>query len=245
MQSRTASPKRLAPFGGHDALVWALVLFALLWLSLIPVASATETQDPGSGEPVYDPDNALDIMELCAGCHGEYGQGGGSGEYPRLAGLPVKYLIKQMEAFQSGERESITMAPYATEREVPEKDLLDISHYLAEIELPSRMPEIDPDLDSYEKLLIASKVFNVARVEGDLEAGKEIYEGKCNKCHGMTVAGRGTRPGLVGQYSEYIRLQIELFRSGERINKPMDKYIQALSPEDVENLLAFLSAADD
>ena len=245
MQSRTASPKKLVPSGDHAAWVGALFFAALLWLALLPFASAAETQDPGSGEQVYDPDNALDIMELCAGCHGEYGQGGGSGEYPRLAGLPAKYLIKQMEAFRSGERESIVMEPYATERELPGNDLLDISHYLAEIELPSRMPDIDPDLDSYDKLLIASKVFNVARVEGDLKAGKEIYEGKCNKCHGMTEAGRGTRPGLVGQYSEYIRLQIELFRTGQRINKPMDQFIQALSPEDVENLLAYLSAADD
>lgn len=225
--------------------LWLLAIALFLGLAMTPATGEAESKDAGLQDYVFDPDNALDIMELCAGCHGEYGQGGGSGEYPRLAGLPAKYLIKQMRVFKSGERESIAMAPYADERELPEQDLLDISNYLAEIDLPSQMPDIDPEMDSYEKLLIASKVFNVARVEGDVVAGKEIYEGECAKCHGNSVAGRGTRPGLVGQYSEYIRVQVELFRSGKRVNKPMDKYIQALSAENLEDLLAYLSTADD
>jgi cytochrome c553 len=243
MMQRTEPRKITAVISGHGA--WLCTLVCISLLALTPVSGGAEPKDAGSEAYIFDLDNALDIMELCAGCHGEYGQGGGGGEYPRLAGLSAKYLTKQMRNFKSGSRESIAMAPYANEREMPEKDLLDISNHLAEIDLPSRMPDIDPDMDSYDKLLIASKVFNVARVPGDVEAGKEIYEGKCLKCHGTTVAGKGTRPGLVGQYSEYIRLQIELFRSGQRVNKPMDKSIQALSPADVENLLAYLSTADD
>jgi cytochrome c553 len=217
----------------------------LVGLLVLPGQSLAEQKAPPAGSGTYDLDNALDIMELCAGCHGEYGQGGAEGEYPRLAGLSVKYLTKAMRAFQSGERESIVMAPYAAEREMPEADLMDISRHLSAIDLPTRMPVIDPDLDSYEKLLIAGKVFNVPQIEGDVAAGQEIYEGQCKKCHGTTIAGRGSRPGLVGQYSEYIEMQIGLFRSGKRVNKPMDKSIQALSDENVQALLAYLSTADD
>jgi cytochrome c553 len=201
--------------------------------------------DQGKPEHVYDPDNALDIMELCAGCHGEYGQGGSEGEYPRLAGQSVKYMIKQMRAFQEGTRESIVMAPYAEDRELPEQDLMDISIFLFGIELPSQMPKIDQDLESYEKLLIAGKVFNVPRIEGDTERGKALYDGQCKKCHGTTGGGRGTMPGLIGQWTEYLRMQLDLFMTGERINKPMDKYLKDLTPEDVEALLAYLSIADD
>jgi cytochrome c553 len=200
--------------------------------------------EPGPA-PQYDPENAEDIMELCAGCHGEFGQGGGGGEYPRLAGLPVKYLVNQLQAYKSGARESIAMIPYANDRELPEDDLLDIATYLAQIELPTRMPDVDPDLDSYQKLLIASRVFNVARVEGDTARGMEIYEARCRKCHGSEGKGTRSNPQLAGQYSDYIRLQIEEFRAGRRQSKGMDKHIQALTPEDIENLLAYLSIVDD
>jgi len=55
------------------------------------------------------------------------------------------------------------------------------------------MPVIDPDLDSYEKLLIASRVFNVPRLEGDFAAGKDLCDRQCKKCHGTTDAGKGGR----------------------------------------------------
>ena len=35
-----------------------------------------------------DMENGEEINEVCAGCHGEFGQGGKAGEYPRLAGMP-------------------------------------------------------------------------------------------------------------------------------------------------------------
>lgn len=56
----------------------------------------------------YDPENGEEINELCAGCHGEYGEGGG-GEYPRLADMPARYLINQLQAFQTGIRKSRKM----------------------------------------------------------------------------------------------------------------------------------------
>ncbi len=69
------------------------MLYFLLCLLLAIPPQATPLKDHD-----YDPDNGQDINELCAGCHGETGEGGGDGEYPRLAGLPAKYLAGQMWA---------------------------------------------------------------------------------------------------------------------------------------------------
>ena len=167
---------------------------ALILVLLGTVLVHADTSDPADNAQ-FDPDNAEDIMELCAGCHGEFGQGGGGGEYPRLAGLPVKYLVAQLLAYRNGERESMAMAPYADERELPDNDLTDIATYLASIDLPTKMPEIDPNLDSYEKLLIASRVLNIPRLEGDTALGEDTYSRQCRKCHGR--AGMGTRSGGV------------------------------------------------
>ena len=45
----------------------------------------------------------------CASCHGSYGYEGSVNGYPILRGLDKDYIIKQLEDFQSGERENPTM----------------------------------------------------------------------------------------------------------------------------------------
>lgn len=218
-------------------------VFHTLITFLMILAAVAFAQTPDDYE--YDPETGFDINELCAGCHGEFGQGGGDGEYPRLAGMPYKYLVNQLLAFQNGERGGIAMAMYATERELPGNDLLDISNFLAEKKLMTQMPAVDEDMPALEKLRLASRVFNVPLFEGDMKKGEEIYSRSCAKCHGVSGEGKGATPQLAGQYTEYLRIQIERFQSGVRKSKKMEKYIMALSVADIEALLAYMSVMDD
>lgn len=217
-------------------------MFRYLFL-LMAFASAAFGQDDQQYE--YDPENGSEINELCAACHGENGEGGGDGEYPRLAGMPASYLVKQMHAFRSGQRASIAMAMYATERELPGNDVQDIANFLAETTLMTRMPPVDEDMPALEKLYIAGRVFNVARFEGNFKLGEEIYGMKCFRCHGIDISGKGSTPGLIGQYTHYLRSQIESFQKGERKNQRMEKFIMPLTRDEIEALLAFLSVGDD
>ena len=43
-----------------------------------------------------DLENGEEINEVCAGCHGVYGEGGKQGEYPRIAGQPYQFLVNQL-----------------------------------------------------------------------------------------------------------------------------------------------------
>jgi len=225
----------------HKYYLSPILLFSLLILSH---AAAEVTSDLFTDHP-YDAENAADINELCAGCHGEFGEGGGDGEYPRLAGLPAAYLANQLRAFKSRERQSIAMAMYATDRELPEPDLLDISIFHSEMVLMSQMPEVAPGLEAYQRLMIAKQVLNVTRHEGDFALGEALYRRPCRKCHGPEGQGRSDNPQLRGQHTVYLRTQIKKFRAGERGNHKMEPYLLPLTAEDIENLLAYLSIADD
>ncbi len=209
--------------------------------------AAVQTDVPA--EPVweYDPENAQEILETCAGCHGKNGQGGSDGTYPRIAGLKAKYIAKQLRAFKKKERVNIPMYPYAIERDLPEPDVLDIARLLSKIKLPTEMPDFDDSMSSFEKLRAARLVFNVPRAEGDVERGGEVYEEKCRRCHGREAKGRGNSPQLAGQYSEYVERQIDLYRKGERTfaDEDMQKAIDSLTKKDIQNLLAYFSTRDD
>jgi cytochrome c553 len=213
---------------------------ALLLLVLLQPALAR-----AQGLHQYDPVNARDIFETCAGCHGKDAQGGGDGEYPRLAGLPERYIARQLRAFKARERPNIPMYQYATERELPESDVLDIARLLSELELQTKMPEFAEGTTSYQKLLIARRVFNVRRFDGDVERGQALFEETCERCHGAEGWGEESTPQLAGQYTNYLRRQIDLFRAGERKHRKMSKVVTKLEDRDLDDIFAYLSTRDD
>jgi cytochrome c553 len=204
-------------------------------------------QQQTSGEPrwEYDPENAQDILETCAACHGKNGQGGKNGTYPRLAGLDEAYIARQLRAFKARKRINIPMYPYATERELPASDVRDIARLLSQIELPTEMPSPDQPMSALERLRAAQAVFNVPRVEGDVERGAALYEGECADCHGEEGWGDGDVPQLAGQHTEYLRQQIENYRSGERRNEDMEGVLDSLDDDDFQDLFAYLASRDD
>lgn len=212
--------------------------FVLLILSFIaPPAQAQQTK--------YDPDNAKDVMRVCAACHGEFGEGGGGGVYPRLSGLPEKYLALQIRKFKDRSRENIPMIPYATERELPENEVRNISIYLAEIKLQNRMPVLDPKMDAFERLMIAKKILQVPRAAGDTDKGGAIYQRECAACHGKNGEGRGDKPLLAGQHTKYLVEQIGRYQRKEREHPDADELFQPLSENDWQNIFAYLSILDD
>ncbi len=186
-----------------------------------------------------------EINGTCAGCHGEFGQGGKRGEYPRIAGQHAKYLEQQLKAFRARQRVNIPMYPYTQERELPDSDIRDVSAYLATIELPTEPPDFKDTDDALTRLTAMEKVMIVPRVEGDIAAGAAIYQKQCAACHGKTGKGRGMFPMLVGQYTQYLARQIEAYRAGER---PHDEdevkqgSLMGLGEQDLQNILAYLTS---
>ena len=235
--------------------VLSLVGIAILcggFNAVLANTSLTEKAVPAGAEnnTEFDMEYGEEINELCAGCHGEFGQGSGDGEYPRLAGMDRQYLVRQLRYFKDRSRLNIPMLPYATERELPEKDVQAVSAYLSSIQLPTKLAPVDEsNFDAYARLLASKRVLNIARYPGDEDQGRRLYTRECGSCHGNDGLGKPAKmaPRLVGQHSTYIKRQMELIAAGERLHDvPGDAEVfSQYSEAEIDNILAWLSVQDD
>ncbi|UCV12992.1 cytochrome c4 [Dechloromonas denitrificans] len=194
-----------------------------------------------------DLEKGKEINGTCAACHGDQGAGGKKGEYPRIAGQRPGYLASQLKSFRARTRINIPMYPYTQERELSDEDIRDISAYLSGIELSTKMPTFAGHEDALTRLQMVDKVMIVPRVEGNIEHGEKIYQKQCAACHGKAGKGRGMFPMLVGQYSNYLKRQIDLYLKGDR---PHDEegtggLLTQLKADDIQDVLAYLTSIQE
>ncbi|NOQ90021.1 MAG: c-type cytochrome [Gammaproteobacteria bacterium] len=196
-----------------------------------------------------------EINETCAGCHGENGEGSIDGEYPRLAGMSINYLSRQLNNFKDRKRLNIPMLPYTTERELPAEDINAVVHYLQKIKLLTKLRPLEEgeaesgNFDALSRLEAGRRMINIARYPGDIAAGKRSYTKECATCHGKNAEGGsdGFIPPLAGQHSRYIKHQIENFRKAERLHDdPKDAEVfKQFGDSEIDDILAYLSVLDD
>jgi cytochrome c553 len=198
-------------------------------------------------------ENGEEINEVCAGCHGEFGQGGKEGEYPRLSGLPASFIAQQLHLFRDRKRPNLAMIEYIDHRQMPDKDIVDVSAYLAAIKLASKLPPIDVDaaeFDALERLLLAKQTVQIPRAEGDIAQGEKIYKKECAVCHGRAGEGDHDKavPMLAGQYTNYLWRQVEKYLKGYRIHdqdSPDDELLAEFSSTQLRDIFAYVSVLDD
>jgi cytochrome c553 len=235
-----------APRSGSRLAVLAGALAALAALSL-----CAATFEPPAGEP--DLRNGKDINGVCAGCHGDDGQGGKDGEYPRIAGLPLRYIYKQIKLFQQNVRPNLPMREHVHERQLSDQEILDIAAYLSAVRLPTRlepMDEKDSRFDAYDRMMALQRVVQIPAYAGDLAAGHKAYAKECRSCHGAEGWGNIDKqiPQLAGQYTRYLWRQIDKFRTGIRVHDPEapeDDILTDFTPTELRDILAYLAAVDD
>lgn len=197
-----------------------------------------------------DLETGRQINGVCAACHGPLGAGGKKGEYPRLAGLSMGYVMNQLIKFKARKRINLPMFPYTLERELSDEDITHISAYLASIKLDTTMPVFKDGDDALTRLQAVDRVFKVPRAEGDADAGAKLYKAECQSCHGRKGEGKKDMPMLSGQYTQYLNRQISKFIAGERLHDEDLKdwkqdVLNQLKPEEIRDILAYLSIIDD
>lgn len=140
----------------------------------------------------------------CVACHGADGNSA-NGEWPKLAGQNVKYLVKQLHEFKAGDRANPIMSGMAAP--LSDQDMADLAAYFSSQKVTPG--EADPQM---------------------VEAGQALYKGgnlasgvsACMACHGPTGAGvpEAGFPSIAGQHAQYTETQLKAFRSMQRANDP-------------------------
>jgi cytochrome c553 len=136
----------------------------------------------------------------CTTCHGVEGIGNIGIEAPRLAGMEVWYLKRQLENFRAGIRgthgedtQGIAMRPMAAK--LSDESIADIVDWVGDWEyVPAE-----------------------ATVEGDVRQGRTAFQA-CAACHGADAQGNEAlgAPALAGQNDWYLITQLRNFRAGFR-----------------------------
>ncbi len=201
----------------------------------------------------YDKLIGDEINQVCAGCHDEFGMGGSDGKYPRIAGLPIPYIIKEIVFFRERHRPNISMVEHVEERQLPNEEVMDIAIFLNNIQLKNRLSIIDetaPNFDAYARLQEAKSVIQIGKTEGDIEKGKKLYKRECKSCHGKQGEGdqKDATPMLAGQYQKYLWRQINLYIKGKRLHDeddPEEEFLKSFSKDQLKDIFAYISILDD
>lgn len=160
-------------------------------------------------------------QETCFFCHGPRGQSLNSW-YPALSGQPQAYLVAQLHAFASGQRDNPYMGPLA--RALSDEQIKSLAVYFAH-QRPARNEthQADTALEKRGLALIQAR--------------------SCQACHGGSLLGKDQAPRLAGQGETYLASQLVAFKSGWRHDPSgaMNGVAAALSDEDMHAVASYLA----
>jgi cytochrome c553 len=158
---------------------------------------------------------------LCGSCHGVDGNSL-MAMNPKLAGQSARYMVKQLQEFKSGARESAIMASMVLS--LSDQDMEDIAAWYS-----SQQPTIQGA--NPESIELAERLYR--------GGNSEIAVAACSACN--APAGF---PLLSGQHAEYTLQQLKNFRSGARQNDGsamMRTVVERLTDKELEALASYVS----
>jgi cytochrome c553 len=148
----------------------------------------------------------------CAACHGLDGNPSDP-QYPRLAGMPERYVATQLALFKSGERTggmAAVMVPMAAP--LSAQDMRDLGAFFAQQKAGAGIADDTVIADGAHKGMKFYQVGEQLFHGGDAARGIPA----CMAWHGPTGAGNPgpAYPHIGGQQSAYVQRRLEEYRTG-------------------------------
>jgi cytochrome c553 len=163
----------------------------------------------------------------CSACHGVDGNSLNP-EWPNLAGQGEVYIVRQLQAFKTGQRQNVLMSPMAAI--LSDEDMADLAAFFSSQAV--RGGEADPS-----KFKTGQRVYRSGKVNEQVMA--------CAGCHGPD--GRGNAPAgfpaVHGQHSTYVAAQLRAYKSGARATDPnqmMRTVAASLSEDEIDAVASFI-----
>lgn len=152
-------------------------------------------------------------VAVCSACHGDDGNSAAP-NFPKLAGLGEKYLLKQLQDIQTGARPVAEMTGLLNDKSL--QDLADMAAYYA-----AQPMQLSGSLAKEVQVNSGAKVDALKLGENVYRAGNtETGVPACTGCHSPRGLGNNPAiyPRLGGQHAQYIEKQLRDFRAGNRTN---------------------------
>jgi cytochrome c553 len=168
-----------------------------------------------------------EVAAVCQNCHGPDGNST-SATFPRLNGQQAEYIVAQLKAFRDHTRADPHAMAY----------MWGMASQLG-----------DATIESIAKYL-TGQTPTKAQTGGALsQKGRQIYVNgdsahnvpACAACHGPNGEGNGPIPRLAGQHGDYLRKQLEDFRSLLRNNDVMHANTQDMTDSEIEAVVSYLA----
>ena len=167
------------------------------------------------------------VTTVCQNCHGPKGNSV-SATFPRLNGQQADYIVAQLKSFRDHSRND----PHAMAYMWGMASQLD-----------------DATITAVAKYLAAQSPISAQSGGALSAAGRKIYTDgveadnvpSCAGCHGDHGQGNGQFPRLAGQHADYLRKQLEDFRSLVRANDIMHANTEQMTDAQIEAVVSYLA----
>ena len=178
-------------------------MFRPTFRTLIVLSLGLLVAEPGFAQ------DARTKAAACGACHGPDGNSVNP-EWPNLAGQDPGYLVAQLQAFKSGVRKNPNMSAMAAP--LSDQDMTDLAGYFAG--QTTKIASVDA-----EAAAEGAKLYRSGNAESGVPA--------CMACHGPNGAGNAGAdyPALRGQHAKYTSLQLNAYKSGERVTDEGQKQV--------------------
>lgn len=100
------------------------------------------------------------------------------------------------------------------------------------------------DISSHLQEAALTHFWTHEQAPDDEAKGKDIFSKNCFRCHGDNGLGDETSARIAGQQSDYLKLTLQRYKSGNgiRVDPPMAANTRLLSDGDLNAVVAYISA---